>query len=106
MYDIKALLANPLRLLPFLSWIGKIKDSSVLTADAVAGIAGISNYVIFIFFLHSLNFFDLFAKVIGIAIGAIINYSINSYKILPSELKQGDAAIVGASALVYKEIEK
>ncbi|WP_299578640.1 ROK family protein [uncultured Sunxiuqinia sp.] len=30
----------------------------------------------------------------------------NKIKILPSELKQGDAAIVGASALVWKEIEK
>ena len=38
MYDIKALVANPGRFLPFLSWIGKIKDPSVLTADVVAGI--------------------------------------------------------------------
>jgi SulP family sulfate permease len=38
MYDIKGLVANPRRLLPFLSWIGKCKDSSVLTADIVAGI--------------------------------------------------------------------
>lgn len=30
----------------------------------------------------------------------------NKVKILPSQLKPGDAAIVGASALVYKEIEK
>ncbi|MFY9154221.1 MAG: ROK family protein [Prolixibacteraceae bacterium] len=30
----------------------------------------------------------------------------NKIKILPSELKPGDAPIVGASALVYKEIEK
>jgi glucokinase len=27
-------------------------------------------------------------------------------QILPSQLKPGDAAIVGASALVYKELEK
>jgi glucokinase len=27
-------------------------------------------------------------------------------KILPSKLKSGDAAIVGASALVWKELEK
>ena len=38
MYDFKALVANPWRLLPFLSWIGKCKDSKVLTADLVAGI--------------------------------------------------------------------
>ncbi|MGB5680071.1 MAG: sulfate permease, partial [Gammaproteobacteria bacterium] len=38
MYDIRGLVANPRRLLPFLSWIGKCKDSSVLTADIVAGI--------------------------------------------------------------------
>lgn len=30
----------------------------------------------------------------------------NKIKILPSQLKQGDAAIVGASALVYGELEK
>lgn len=30
----------------------------------------------------------------------------NRVKILPSQLKAGDAAIVGASALVYKELEK
>ncbi len=30
----------------------------------------------------------------------------NKIKILPSELKPGDAAIVGASALVWKELEK
>lgn len=30
----------------------------------------------------------------------------NKIKVLPSELKPGDAAIVGASALVWKEIEK
>ena len=30
----------------------------------------------------------------------------NKIKILPSQLKSGDAAILGASALVYKEIEK
>jgi SulP family sulfate permease len=38
MYDIKALVANPSRLLPFLSWIGKCKDPSVLTSDVIAGI--------------------------------------------------------------------
>jgi SulP family sulfate permease len=38
MYDIKTLAANPWRLLPFLSWIGKCKDSKVLTADLIAGI--------------------------------------------------------------------
>lgn len=30
----------------------------------------------------------------------------NKVKVLPSQLKAGDAAIVGASALVYKELEK
>jgi glucokinase len=30
----------------------------------------------------------------------------NNIKVLPSQLKRGDAAIVGASALVYKELEK
>ena len=38
MYDFKALLDNPWRFLPFLSWIGKCKTPSVLTADVIAGI--------------------------------------------------------------------
>jgi SulP family sulfate permease len=38
MYDIKALVANPSRLLPFLSWIGRCKDPSVLASDVIAGI--------------------------------------------------------------------
>ena len=38
MYDIKGLIANPGRLLPFLAWIGKCKSPNVLTADFVAGI--------------------------------------------------------------------
>lgn len=38
MYDFKALVANPWRFLPFLSWIGRCKDSKVLTADLIAGI--------------------------------------------------------------------
>jgi len=38
MYDFKALLTNPWRFLPFLSWIGKCKDPSTLTADIIAGI--------------------------------------------------------------------
>jgi len=38
MYDIKALVAKSRRLLPFLSWIGKCKEPSVLSADVIAGI--------------------------------------------------------------------
>ncbi len=38
MYDIKGLITNPGRLLPFLAWIGKCKSPKVLTADFVAGI--------------------------------------------------------------------
>ena len=38
MYDIKGLITNPGRLLPFMAWIGRCKDSKVLTADFVAGI--------------------------------------------------------------------
>jgi SulP family sulfate permease len=38
MYDFKALVLNPWRLLPFLSWIGKCKEPSVLSADVIAGI--------------------------------------------------------------------
>jgi glucokinase len=30
----------------------------------------------------------------------------NKVKILPSQLKSGDAAIIGASALVWKELKK
>jgi SulP family sulfate permease len=38
MYDIKGLITNPLRLLPFMAWIGKCKDPKVLSADLIAGI--------------------------------------------------------------------
>ena len=38
MFDIKALLADPLRLLPFMRWIGRCRDIKVLQADVIAGI--------------------------------------------------------------------
>lgn len=38
MYDIKALVAQSRRLFPFLSWIGKTREPSVLSADIIAGI--------------------------------------------------------------------
>ena len=38
MFDIKSLLSNPLRLLPFMSWIGNCKNPKVLQADIIAGI--------------------------------------------------------------------
>ncbi len=38
MLDFKALLSNPLRLLPFVAWIGNCKNPKVLQADIVAGI--------------------------------------------------------------------
>lgn len=38
MFDIKSLLVNPLRLLPFLGWIGQCKDPKILQADVIAGI--------------------------------------------------------------------
>ena len=38
MYDIKALVAQSRRLFPFLSWIGKSREPSVLSADVIAGI--------------------------------------------------------------------
>ncbi len=38
MFDLKALLSNPLRLLPFMAWIGSCKNSKILQADIIAGI--------------------------------------------------------------------
>lgn len=38
MFNFKALLSDPLRLLPFLAWIGNCKSPKVLQADIVAGI--------------------------------------------------------------------
>ncbi|MDH5388997.1 MAG: sulfate permease [Gammaproteobacteria bacterium] len=38
MTDLKALLSNPLRLLPFMAWIGNCTNPKVLQADIIAGI--------------------------------------------------------------------
>ncbi len=38
MFDIKSLLADPRRLLPFLRWIGRCREIKVLQADVIAGI--------------------------------------------------------------------
>lgn len=38
MFDIKSLLANPRRLLPFMHWVGRCKDVKVLRSDIIAGI--------------------------------------------------------------------
>jgi SulP family sulfate permease len=38
MDDFRALLAHPLRLLPFMAWIGQCRDLATLRADIVAGI--------------------------------------------------------------------
>ena len=38
MFDLKALLSNPLRLLPFMAWIGNCTKPKVLQADIIAGI--------------------------------------------------------------------
>lgn len=38
MFDIKMLLSNALRLLPFMAWIGSCKNPKILQADIIAGI--------------------------------------------------------------------
>ena len=38
MFDIKALMLNPLRLLPFMAWISNCKNPKVLQADVIAGV--------------------------------------------------------------------
>ena len=38
MFDLKALLSDPLRLLPFMAWIGNCTKPKVLQADIIAGI--------------------------------------------------------------------
>ena len=38
MFDLKALLSNPLRLLPFMAWIGNCTKPKILQADIIAGV--------------------------------------------------------------------
>lgn len=54
-------------------WLKKLMSFHV-----VAGIAGISNYTLFLLMITSFHFNDILANLIGIGFGTIINYSINS----------------------------
>jgi dolichol-phosphate mannosyltransferase len=44
----------------------------------VAGIAGIANYINFLALIYLLSMFDIIANLVGIAVGTLINYSLNS----------------------------
>ena len=58
-------------------------------------------------FLKKLNLILIpFVLLMAILLILIIFRFKNKIKILPSKLKEGSAAIVGASALVWKELEK
>jgi len=46
---------------------------------AVAGMAGLVNYCVFIVLLFIFNVFDILANAIGIGVGALFNYFLNSY---------------------------
>lgn len=46
---------------------------------AVAGVAGVINYAVFLTLFYVFNVFDILANAIGIGIGALFNYFLNSY---------------------------
>ena len=53
--------------------------NKILSFHAVAGIAGLVNYAAFLTLLYVLNVFDILANAIGIGVGALFNYFLNSY---------------------------
>jgi dolichol-phosphate mannosyltransferase len=44
-----------------------------------AGVAGILNYTVFLILLKFLNVHDILSNIIGISLGALVNYFLNSY---------------------------
>jgi len=44
-----------------------------------AGVAGVINYVVFLTLLHVFNMYDILSNIIGICVGALFNYFLNSY---------------------------
>jgi len=50
----------------------------LLNFHLVAGFAGIINYLFFLVLIYLVNIYDIFAVILGIAIGIIFNYAGNS----------------------------
>ena len=44
-----------------------------------AGVAGILNYTVFLMLLKAFNLHDILSNIIGISLGALVNYFLNSY---------------------------
>jgi dolichol-phosphate mannosyltransferase len=53
--------------------------NKLLRFHASAGIAGLINYAAFLTLLYVFNVFDILANSIGIGVGALFNYFLNSY---------------------------
>lgn len=52
--------------------------SRLLRYHLVTGLAGIVNYLVLLLLVHALGWHDMLSNLIGIAIGTIINYTLNS----------------------------
>jgi dolichol-phosphate mannosyltransferase len=52
--------------------------SRLLRYHLVTGLAGIVNYLVLLLLVHALGWNDMLSNLIGIAIGTIINYTLNS----------------------------
>jgi len=52
--------------------------SRLLRYHLVTGLAGIVNYLVLLLLVHTLGWHDMLSNLIGIAIGTIINYTLNS----------------------------
>ena len=58
-----------------------LKESLIMKMikfHSIAGLSGLTNYVIFLSLLIGFGANDLIANLIGIAVGAVLNYLINS----------------------------
>ena len=58
-----------------------VKESLIMKMikfHSIAGLSGLTNYVIFLSLLVGFSTNDLIANLIGIAVGAVLNYLINS----------------------------
>ena len=58
--------------------IRKSLQTRLLNFHLVAGFAGIINYLFFLVLIYLVNIYDIFAVILGIAIGIIFNYAGNS----------------------------
>ena len=65
------------------TFTGRMTETSFLRKlfrfHAAAGVAGILNYAVFLVLLRLLNLHDILSNIIGISLGALVNYFLNSY---------------------------